>query len=106
MDAQAAATPAGPADDGGYSDAAWACAKRLTQWGAAVASAVQDNEPSAVARYLLELSRDFNRFYHDGKAIRPEDPDGTQSRLRLSAAAGALLGKGLKLLGIAAPERM
>lgn len=106
VDAQAAAAPAGPANGDGYSDAAWACAKRLTQWGAAVASAVQDNEPSAVARYLLELSRDFNRFYHDGKVIRPEDPDGTQTRLRLSAAAGALLGKGLKLLGIAAPERM
>lgn len=89
-----------------YTDAAWACAKRLAQWGDAVRDAVRDNEPSAVARYLLELSRDFNRFYHDGKVIQPDDEDGTLARLRLSAAAGKLLGRGLKLLGIAAPERM
>ncbi|WP_217595711.1 arginine--tRNA ligase [Cohnella sp. GbtcB17] len=87
-------------------ESAWACAKRLTQWSDAVNEAVRDNEPSAVARYLLELARDFNRFYHDGKVIRPDDAAGTQARLRLSAAVGALLGRGLKLLGIAAPERM
>ncbi|MDG0794745.1 arginine--tRNA ligase [Cohnella ginsengisoli] len=87
-------------------DAAWVCAKRITQWSAAVREAVRDNEPSAVARYLLELARDFNRFYHDGKVIQPDDAAATQARLRLSAAVGHLLGRGLKLLGIAAPERM
>ncbi|CAI6087508.1 arginine--tRNA ligase [Cohnella sp. JJ-181] len=91
---------------GAYTEAAWACAKRLTQWDAAISDAIRDNEPSAVARYMLELSRDFNRFYHDGKVIQPDDAAGTRARLRLAAAAGSLLGRGLKLLGIAAPERM
>ncbi|MDI4648870.1 arginine--tRNA ligase [Cohnella hashimotonis] len=95
-----------PAEGIGMTDAAWVCAKRLTEWGAAVSEALRDNEPSAVARYLLELARDFNRFYHDGKVIQPGDESGTQARLRLSAAVGSLLGSGLELLGIAAPERM
>lgn len=89
-----------------YTDAAWVCAKKLTAWEAALLDAVRDNEPSAIARYVLELARDFNRFYHDGKVIVPEDEAGTLARLRLSAAAGALIARGLRLLGIAAPERM
>jgi len=84
---------------------AWSCVKPVSAFEEAILQAVRENEPSVVARYLLELTRDFNRFYNEGKIIGPDGAD-TYSKLALAAAVAKVLKQGLGLLGMRAPEQM
>lgn len=87
------------------SPAAWSCAKTAAAFEDSIRQAVRENEPSVVARYLLELTKDFNRFYNEGKIIGP-DAEETYSKLALAVAVAKVLKRGLELLGMQAPERM
>ncbi|MFB9279645.1 arginine--tRNA ligase [Cohnella cellulosilytica] len=89
------------------SEPAWACVKTLTGYESAIREAVRLNEPYAVARYLLALAKDFNRFYNSGK-ILGEGADEAEivSKLSLAAAVAGVLRDGLQLLGIRAPREM
>jgi arginyl-tRNA synthetase len=71
----------------------------------AVAEAAQKCEPSLLARHVAAIARAFNKFYHYHK-ILDAPPGIREARLSACAAARALIGTGLALLGIAAPERM
>jgi len=84
---------------------AWSCMKTVSVCEDAIRQAVRENEPSVVARYLLELTKDFNRFYNEGKIIGP-DVEETYSKLTCAAAVAKVLKRGLALLGMRAPERM
>jgi arginyl-tRNA synthetase len=59
--------------------------------------------PHQLCTYLYELASAFNNFYNQGKIIGASDE---AYRLALTAAAAQILGTGLKLLGIATPDRM
>jgi len=77
----------------------------------AVAEAVEANEPSTVARYLLELAADFSRWYTLGnqdreKRVLVDDPAIRDARLALTDAVQLTLASGLSLLGIPTPETM
>lgn len=62
-------------------------------------------KPSILARYLIDLAKAFNRFYHNCPVIQA--PAGVQeSRLLLIDAVRQVLANGLYLLGIEAPEEM
>jgi len=95
--------------DGTYlsSDSAWACIKTLSGYEAAILEAVRLDEPFVVAKYLLGLAKDFNRFYNSGK-ILADDADDVEvfSKLSLCAAVANVLKQGLYLLGIQAPAEM
>ncbi len=67
--------------------------------------AVRDNRPSYVARYLLELARSFNRFYHNCPVLTAAE-ELRKGRLMLVAAVRIVLQNGLALLGIEAPQEM
>jgi arginyl-tRNA synthetase len=54
---------------------------------------------------LLELTKDFNRFYNEGKIIAAWEEE-TYSKLALAAAVAKVLKQGLELLGIKAPEQI
>jgi len=58
--------------------------------------------------YLQELATAFSAFYRDCPVLPPRNPDPalTKARLRLVAATKLVLGAGLELIGVAAPERM
>ncbi|WP_372633299.1 arginine--tRNA ligase [Cohnella sp.] len=89
------------------SESAWACIKTLSGYEAAIREAVRQNEPFVVAKYLLALAKDFNRFYNSGKIVYDgADEAGTFSKLSLAAAAANVLRDGLNLLGIQAPSEM
>lgn len=83
----------------------WEVIKLLMAFPAEILRAVDKNEPSVVARYLLELSKAFNRFYHTER-ILAEDAQETEAKLALCAAVGQVLQRGLQLLGIRAPKQM
>ena len=61
-------------------------------------------EPFALVRYLQELASAFHKFY-DAHRVLDEDQELAQERLALIAAR-LVLGNGLKLLGVNAPQNM
>ncbi|WP_433944771.1 arginine--tRNA ligase [Paenibacillus sp. SN-8-1] len=83
----------------------WACLKAVDGFPDAVREAVRLNEPSVVARHLLDTAKAFNRFYRSDR-ILTNDPVETATKLQLTAAIGAVLRIGLGLLGVGAPVRM
>ncbi len=62
-------------------------------------------KPSILARYLIDVAREFNRFYHNCPVLT-SDPEIKKARLLLINATRQILTNGLSLLGIVAPEEM
>jgi arginyl-tRNA synthetase len=74
-----------------------------------VASASELREPHRVARYLEELAGTYHRFYDSCRVLPQGDEEPAplhSARLALCAATRQVLGTGLDLLGVSAPERM
>lgn len=63
------------------------------------------NEPSIIARYLIDLSKSFSSFYNENKII-VEDKKVQNARIYLTYATNLVLKNGAKILGINMPERM
>jgi arginyl-tRNA synthetase len=70
-----------------------------------VEAAAEGCRPSVIARYLVDVAREFNRFYHQCPVLS-SDPQQQKARLLLIDATRQVLVNGLGLLGIAAPEEM
>jgi arginyl-tRNA synthetase len=62
-------------------------------------------EPSLVAQALLELCRQTNSWYVQHRVLVDDAPLAA-ARLALVGAVKTVLGNGLRLLGVAAPEEM
>jgi arginyl-tRNA synthetase len=74
-----------------------------------VASAAELREPHRVARYLESLAGTYHRFYDTCRVLPLGDEpatDLTRARLWLVEATRIVIGNGLALLGVSAPERM
>jgi arginyl-tRNA synthetase len=77
--------------------------KELAEFPAIVAGAAQALEPHRVTGYLEALARLAHAWYHKYRVLgEPEEA----ARLGLAAAVRQVLGNGLRLLGISAPDRM
>ncbi len=63
------------------------------------------NEPSILARYLIDLSKAFSSFYNENKII-VEDKVTKDARIYLTYATNMVLKNGARLLGINMPEKM
>jgi len=70
-----------------------------------IRDAAEKYEPSILARHILAVARAFNKMYNAHKII-DSAPGVREARLHLCKAARVQLGSGLKLLGIAAPDKM
>ncbi len=79
--------------------------KTLYSFPGIVAQAMEELEPSIVTRYLVDLAQHFNRFYHE-LPVLVEDRELQAARLALVAASGITIANGLRLIGLAAPERV
>ena len=66
---------------------------------------VDKNEPSILARYLIELSQAYSNFYNENKII-DDDKDVQNARVYLSKCVGQVLKTGASLLGIQMPNKM
>lgn len=71
-----------------------------------VKEAGEKYEPSVVARFAVDLSQKFNKFYFDCKILTAEDEDTKSFRLALCAATLQTLKNALALLGIGVPDKM
>ena len=63
------------------------------------------NEPSILARYLIDLAKAYSSFYNENKII-VEDKDIQNARVYLTYAVSEVLKQGANLLGIQIPEKM
>ena len=76
-------------------------AKKLSEFEEVLAN----EKPHLLANYLLELTQDFNNYYHNNPILNQETPL-KKARLLLAESTGVVIKTGLELLGINAPERM
>ncbi|MFZ5469954.1 MAG: arginine--tRNA ligase [Myxococcota bacterium] len=89
-----------------------ALVRQVARFPVSVREAVEQNEPSLVARHLLDVAADFSRWYTLGnqdrkKRVLIEDDDALRAaRTALTDAVRVTLAAGLSLLGVATPERM
>ena len=67
--------------------------------------ATKKNEPSILARYLIDLSKAFSTFYNDNKII-VENKKTQDARIYLTYATNIVLKNAANLLGIKMPEKM
>ncbi|MBI3019208.1 MAG: arginine--tRNA ligase [Deltaproteobacteria bacterium] len=79
--------------------------KALECFPKTLTAAAHDFEPSYIATTLLDVSKLFNRFYHEHRVIQ-EDEALQASRLKLVSATRQVLKNGLNLLGIQEVEEL
>jgi arginyl-tRNA synthetase len=75
-------------------------------FAAIVKQAGDDYNPSVIANYLYDLTKEYNQFYHDFSILHEKDERLKLFRLILSAAVAKIIRTGTGLLGIEVPERM
>lgn len=78
----------------------------LEKFNVALLQAANEYRPSVLCAYLYDLAKLFNRFYRECPIKNTEDEAVRNSRLAITAVVQFTLKKGLKTLGIPAPERM
>jgi len=68
-------------------------------------ASAENYKPSILARYLIDVAREFNRFYHNCPVLDSED-NLKKDRLLLISSTRQVIANGLALLGIEAPDKM
>jgi arginyl-tRNA synthetase len=66
---------------------------------------IEENEPFYLAKYLIDTTHDFNRFYQACR-ILDEEASVAQARMYLVSATAQILSQGMQLLGIPTPTQM
>jgi arginyl-tRNA synthetase len=79
--------------------------RKLTAFPEAVLRAAREREPHRITGYLEDLARLVHGWYH-GCRVLGEPAPVQQARLLLARAARQVVGNGLTLLGVSAPDRM
>lgn len=85
-------------------DWSFAVAKALADFPAIVAKASEKFEPSIIAKYALDLSKKFNKYYANVRIL--DEDDQLNARLALVQATAIVLTEALRLLGVNAPKEM
>ena len=79
--------------------------KKIYEFNNVIENSVDKNEPSLLARYLLELAKNYSTFYNNNK-ILVEDEKTKDARVFLTYSVGIVLKTGMSLLGIEMPDKM
>ncbi len=80
--------------------------QKLKSYRQIVLQAGTEYNPSLIANYCYELTKEFNQFYHDYSILNAESDDLCQFRLYLAKTVADVIREGMYLLGIEMPERM
>ncbi len=95
-------TPESPATG---TDVEWRIWFGIMLFPSVVADAAECYDPSRLANHLVELAQGFSSFYRDHKVLSAEEPV-RAGRLALVRSYRAVIGNGLRLLGIEPLEEM
>ena len=85
-------------------DWSFAVAKALADFPAIVEKASEKFEPSIIAKFALDLSKKFNKYYANVRIL--DEDDQLNARLALVQATSIVLTEALRLLGVNAPKEM
>lgn len=80
--------------------------KCIYDFESVVEEAGNSYSPAVIANYAYELTKLYNRFYHDLSILKEEDNNKRGFRLALSTCCAQVLNNAMSLLGIEVPERM
>ncbi|WP_178198399.1 arginine--tRNA ligase [Ligilactobacillus sp. Marseille-Q7487] len=83
---------------------AWETLRLLGDFSNVVKRAVNEYEPSVIAKYAIHLAKAFNKYYANSKIL--VDDEQKQARLALVKSVAIVLKESLRLLGVHAPEEM
>lgn len=78
----------------------------LTAYPQKLREAAAGYSPAVVANYVYELAKSYNQFYQTIPIFQETDGARRDFRLALSRAVADVIKKGMRVLGIAVPERM
>ncbi|MFN8361205.1 MAG: arginine--tRNA ligase [Candidatus Kapaibacterium sp.] len=79
--------------------------KTLQRFPEQIRRAAQNLEPQMLVEYLREAASCFHAFYHDCPIMKADD-ELRRARFALLKIAKIVLGNGLRILGVSAPEKM
>lgn len=79
--------------------------KLIYQYTDTIKLALEKNEPSILARYLIDVASAFSGFYNENK-IMVADKKVQDARIGLTYATNIVLKSGANLLGMQMPEKM
>ncbi|NLM03830.1 MAG: arginine--tRNA ligase [Clostridiales bacterium] len=79
--------------------------KKIEEFPNSIKEAQGKNEPSIITRHIVNLAQEFNRFYHNYPVL-VDDVELQKARLAVVYAVKEVIGIGLSLLGMKAPEEM
>jgi arginyl-tRNA synthetase len=80
--------------------------KSIYEFDGIVEEAGKGYSPATVANYAYELTKLYNRFYHEFSILKEENEALKKFRLQLSKTSAQTLSNAMGLLGIEVPERM
>lgn len=80
--------------------------KTINGFSAAVHEAAANYSPAVVANYCYDLAKTFNQFYDACPVLKEQDESARLFRLLLCNEVADVINRGMRLLGIAVPERM
>lgn len=86
-------------------DVAYTLVKSLGMFGKTIEDSFEKREPSIIAHYLLDVTKQFNRYYQETRFIVDDDNE-KQAKLTLAFATKTVLKEGMRLLGIDCPCKM
>lgn len=92
-------------DEIDINDTIWNVIFDLYEFPEVVVKSKDNYDPSEIAKYLLNLSSDFNKMYANVKII-DDNNNKTNFNLALSKCVGVVLTEGMCLLGIKMPNKM
>lgn len=79
--------------------------KRIDSFEDVLIQVTNKDEPSILARYLIDLAKAFSGFYNENK-IMTEEKELQDARVYLTASVGKVLKIGANLLGMEMPDKM
>src|SRR5699024_2485300 len=82
----------------------WEVIKKIADYSRIVENAIERFEPSLVAKYVIQLAQQFNKYYANVRILN--DDDQLESRMALVKAVTIVIKDALNLLGVEAPEEM
>ena len=80
--------------------------KELQKFGDVIRRAASENEPSILAKYMIDVAASFSRFYNECQVATLEDEKLKAARCALVYATSIVIKKGLGILGVECPEKM
>lgn len=79
---------------------------KILQWPHVLERAAENENPTFIVTYLLELAQAWSSFYGQSSILNAENEALKKARLALAAKTYHVLEKGLAILGIEIPEKM